>query len=207
MIVDYLAIMSRAPSLEYGALCGFLDIELPRAWAASYNQQTPRPTDIVSVPMGTFDFLYDFYTIADSSDPAVPANRLVGALGWSDPTSGKRPKSRMQGWLKNPTSTDAKLFKNRDRGHFIAQSICGDVECVEANLFVQDRRLNQGLSLQGKVYRSMERYCAKHAGTFCFSRPHYVNATDRPSKIDFGLLRPDSSLWVDTFDNSIALVD
>ena len=53
----------------------------------------------------------------------------------------------------------------------------------------------------------MERYCAENRGMFCLSRPHYVNATDRPSKIDFGLLRPDGSLWVETFDNSIALVD
>ena len=69
------------------------------------------------------------------------------------------------------------------------------------NVFSQARDLNRGLSDQGKVYRLMERYCCENAGTFCFSRPVYHDATSIPRWVEFGLLRDDGSLWVEVFEN------
>lgn len=207
MVIDYHALVAHAPSRERQDVESFLDVELPPVWAESYKRQTNRATDLRCVTFGTFDFFYDFCGEADGADPKNDVSRLVGALGWSNPAKVKRPKARMQGWLKARKPDDIQLFGNRDRGHFIAQSILGTSEDVEANLFVQDRTFNQGRSPQGKLYREMERFCAKNPGTFCFSRPHYANATDRPSSIDFGLVKPDGALWVETFDNSLALVD
>jgi hypothetical protein len=47
----------------------------------------------------------------------------------------------------------------------------------------------------------MERYCAAHPGTFCFSRPIYTDHTARPSEIEFGLLTTERKLWVEVFAN------
>ena len=86
--------------------------------------------------------------------------------------------------------------------HFIANSMGGAVDRAEMNVFVQRRALNQGWSAQGKVYRRMENYCAEHPGTFCFSRPLYLDATARPTFVEFGLLSQIRGLWVACFDNT-----
>jgi len=54
---------------------------------------------------------------------------------------------------------------------------------------------------QGKLYRTMERYCYNNGGTFCFSRPVYDDASSVPRWLEFGLLRDDGSLWVEVFEN------
>ena len=69
------------------------------------------------------------------------------------------------------------------------------------NIFSQARDLNRGISEQGKVYRLMERYCYENAGTFCFSRPVYDDASSIPRWVEFGLLRDHGSLWVEVFEN------
>jgi hypothetical protein len=89
----------------------------------------------------------------------------------------------------------------RDKGHFIAHSIGGAVDRLEINVFVQRRDLNRYRSVEGKRYREMEKYCAQHPGTFCFSRPIYEDETSIPALLDFGVLRDDGALWIDTFDN------
>src|ERR1035441_7538606 len=80
---------------------------------------------------------------------------------------------------------------------FIAHSIGGAVDGVEMNVFVQRRDLNRGWSAEGKTYREMESYCSSRSGTFCFSRPIYLDGTARPSFVEFGLLKEDNKLWVE----------
>ena len=72
---------------------------------------------------------------------------------------------------------------------------------LDVNLFSQERRLNRGWSPQGKTYRQMETYCYEQPGTFCFSRPIYVDGSSVPRWLEFGLLKTDQTLWVETFEN------
>lgn len=90
------------------------------------------------------------------------------------------------------------LRKNYDRGHFIAHSIGAD---LHINIFPQLADVNRGLGDIGRVYRSMERYCATRTGTYCFSRPLYYGLSAHPYAIEFGVLREDDSLWVNLFPN------
>jgi hypothetical protein len=69
------------------------------------------------------------------------------------------------------------------------------------NVFSQERRLNRGWSLPGKIYRQMETYCHQRPGTFCFSRPVYEDGSNVPRWLEFGLLKEDETFWVETFDN------
>ena len=90
-----------------------------------------------------------------------------------------------------------------DRGHFIAYSIGGIVDQFEFNVFIQRRSLNRGWKAheRGRLYRTMENYCATNVGTFCFSRPVYCDETAKPTFLDFGILKPNGELWVESFDN------
>ncbi|MBZ5534066.1 MAG: hypothetical protein LAO20_21765 [Acidobacteriia bacterium] len=47
----------------------------------------------------------------------------------------------------------------------------------------------------------MEKYCVLNPGTFCFSRPFYIEQTAKPAFVEIGLLKIDSELWVECFDN------
>src|SRR6266852_3246615 len=47
----------------------------------------------------------------------------------------------------------------------------------------------------------MERTCARHPGTFCFSRPIYADGSARPVQLEFGVLRMERTLRVDLFEN------
>ena len=69
------------------------------------------------------------------------------------------------------------------------------------NVFLQDRKLNRGLSEAGELYRDMEKYCLVNPGTFCFSRPVYADTTSVPRWLEFGLIKQDGSNWVEVFEN------
>jgi len=69
------------------------------------------------------------------------------------------------------------------------------------NLFPQRLELNRGRSPEGKKYRSMERYAAAHPGTFVFSRFWYTDPSWVPVSLEYGLLRPDGTFWVERFTN------
>ena len=88
-----------------------------------------------------------------------------------------------------------------DKGHFIAHSIGGAVDGLEANVFVQRRDLNRGWSVAGKRFRQMEQYCVLNPGTLCFSRPLYADQTAKPAFVEFGVLKRGGELWVESFDN------
>ena len=107
----------------------------------------------------------------------------------------RRRGSLPKGWVNHPEEIDS---SGRDKGHFIAHAIGGG---LDMNIFSQARGLNRGISEQGKVYRLMERYCYENAGTFCFSRPVYDDATSIPRWVEFGLLQDDGSLWIEVFEN------
>jgi hypothetical protein len=159
---------------------------------------TPRATNIVVFTHGTFEYIYDDYATLEATGVVatddVTEARLVGAVGFSQPNPVARhhDDSRLRGWIG---PTDATFGTSWDKGHFIAHSIGGAVDGLEANVFLQRRSVNRG------GYRRMERYCAANPGVLCFSRPLYRDPSARPSAIEFGVLKPRNEWWVQVFDN------
>ena len=167
--------------------------EMPAVWIDRYHRMCEGPTNVLEVSLQNFAYLFDFCSeLVEGGDLPAGAreDRAVVAYGLSAPARQKRDASRIKGF---PGSDE-----RGDRGHLAAHAAGGG---LEINVFHQDAYLNRGWSPQGKRYREMERYCAEHEGTFFFSRLIYADATARPAEIEFGILRPDRTLWLEVFDN------
>lgn len=176
--------------------------EIPYAWRDAYVVMTPRATNIVRFRSGTFEYFYDDYATLEATgvvphDSGIEA-RLVAVSGRSCAQERYRDDCRLKGWIGATEKTFGAAW---DKGHFIAHSIGGAVDRAEMNVFVQRRDLNRGWSDAGKRFRNMERYCELNNGTFCFSRPIYLDQTAKPAFFEFGVLRQDDELWVECFDN------
>jgi hypothetical protein len=197
--VDYQSLLSpaRLESATNALLC--LRQHLPFKWRDLYVASVSRPTNIVRLQCGTFEYLFDVYSelevIGEVPYDQTVEDRVVAVLGTSASPDEPRDATRMRGWVGD---TGEIVGTTRDKGHFIAHCIGGG---LDVNVFSQDRRLNRGWSPQGKIYRQMERYCQKHPGTFCFSRPVYGDGSSVPQWLEFGLLKEDGTLWVETFQN------
>ncbi len=170
--------------------------ELPDLWLGLYVGMTPRRLNVVTFTHGTFDYIYDDYATLEATGLAQPDGvseaRLVGAVGYSKPSHGRRDDSRLRGWVGPTGATFGAAW---DKGHFIAHSIGGAVDGLEANVFLQRRSVNRG------AYREMERYCAANPGVLCFSRPLYSDLSALPTEVEFGVLKPDDDLWVQILSN------
>lgn len=200
--IDYQPIreeIARRPLDERGP---FLRDELPYDWVDAYREMTVRPTEILRINHGQFEYFYDALDllVAQGVVPDDPASesRLVVAVGFSAPLKRSRDDSRLRGWVGR---TETLFGKEWDKGHFIAHSIGGAVEGIEANVFIQRRDMNRGWSLEGKKYRDLEKYCSANPGTFCFSRPIYLDLTSRPAWVEFGLLTVEGEFRVECFNN------
>ena len=170
--------------------------ELSYLWRDQYLEMTPRQTNILVFPHGTFDYFYDDYASLEATGVVKPDGvteaRLVAAVGISRPGHRSRDDGRLRGWVGPTGRTFGDAW---DKGHFIAHSIGGAVDGLEANVFLQLRRVNRG------EYRRMERYCADNPGVLCFARPLYDDASARPAQVEFGVLKTDGELWVERFEN------
>lgn len=199
--VDYAAVLRKGP-IGSAKLAAFLLEELPYIWRDAYIEMTSRQANIVRWQYGSFEYLFDDHASLEGTgvvpyDPNVEA-RLIAALGRSEPRETARDDYRLKGWIG---ATEKTFGKEWDKGHFIAHSIGGKVDGLEANVFVQRRDLNRGWSAAGKRFRDMEQYCVLNRGTFCFSRPLYADETARPASVEFGILKLNRGLWVECFDN------
>ena len=198
-VIDYELFCGVAARKGRDRLARFLTEELPYKWRELYVEQTPHVTNIVRFHYNTFEYFYDLYSELEASGGVVYSptieDRLAGVIGVSAPTTGPRNPTRLRGWVG---PTEKYLGKGRDKGHFMAHYIGGG---LDVNVFSQDRALNRGWSAQGKVYRRMEAYCHEHPGTLCFCRPIYAGDTSVPRWLEFGLVRENGTLWVETFDN------
>jgi hypothetical protein len=172
---------------SYGRIVAVILDEMPHAWHARYKLMCTGPTNVLRLSAGGYEYLFDYTTElgVDRED------RLVVAFGRSRRAGSSRDASRIRGF---PGSDD-----RGDRGHFLAHAAGGG---LDINLFHQEPRLNRGWSPEGKEYRRMEEYIAKHDGTLCFSRPIYEDDTARPAELEFGVLRPDLRFWVGVFANT-----
>ena len=200
--IDYVAFLREARPAPGQDIVAVLAEELPFIWRDAYLEMMPRATNIVRFRYGTFEYVYDDYatleaTGAVSHDPRVEA-RLVAVSGCCAPQRKKRDDYRLKGWVG---ATEKTFGPGWDKGHFIAHSIGGAVDQAEVNVFVQRRDLNRGWSTAGKRFREMEKYCELNPGTFCFSRPVYLDQTAKPALLEFGLLRGNCDLWVECFEN------
>jgi hypothetical protein len=120
----------------------YLREELTHLWFEAYLQITPHPTNVVTFTHGSFDYLYDDYATLEATG-VVPIDdssesRLVAAVGFSQSSRvGRRhDDGRLRGWV-GPTSET--FGTGWDKGHFIARSIGGAVDGLEANVFLQRR--------------------------------------------------------------------
>jgi hypothetical protein len=200
--VDYNAILAEIIDRCTEEIIAFMVEELPYVWREAYLAMTPRRTNICRFWHGSFEYIYDDYATLEASG-AVPFDskaeaRLVATLGRSTPHERVRDDYRLRGWIG---STETYFGRRWDKGHFIAHSIGGAVDGVEANVFIQRRDLNRGWSRTGKRFRAMERYCFLNPGTFCFNRPLYTDSSARPAFVEFGVLKINKELWVECFDN------
>lgn len=190
---------------------------LPDLWCDAYARMPGRRIDIVQVS-DDYEFLFD-----------LGCERVVAAFGISRFNPERRDSSRMAGFLGEeksaakldalakaaPNAREAKRrrhlaglsFRERffethgdryDRGHFMSHRQGGQ---LDINLFPQLASVNQGKSVEGKVYRAMETDCAANPDTFCFSRPIYDDDTWVPIALEYGIFRSPTSLQHTTFPN------
>jgi hypothetical protein len=132
-----------------------------------------------------FDCTQDY----ESENPNARAARVVLIHARSAPGAAKRDSSRMRQFLG--AFKDQPEYVGYDKGHFVAH--CNDGQ-IDQNLYPQLKELNRGLSPQGKLFRSMERYIRQNEGVFYFVRPLYNDLTWIPDKIDFGIFTPEKGL-------------
>lgn len=201
-MIDYQSLLRRAPSGDQQATIDFLKEELPYEWHDEYLEMTPRPTSIYRFTHDGFEFLFDNYSALGTPSGVAASqtveDRLVAVHGTSRPRTMTRETSRIRGWI-GPTGRF--LGGDRDKGHFIGCALGGRMDGLEINMFAQLRAVNRGWSLAGRRFRSMERYCVAHPGTYCFNRPLYDDESSRPTAFEFGILTLERCLWVERFAN------
>lgn len=206
--IDYLNVLQSyqqtAQLTPVGALAA-----LSNHWMKAYKSLVGRQTSIYEIPHDGFCYMFD----CEGSDhcdglgpqPPLTMPRVVAAYGVSKQPSRVRGHDdrRMRGWVG---PTQLVLGKGRDKGHFVAHSMGGAVDTVEVNVFAQNRALNRGWSSAGKIYRKMEKWCAEHPGTVFFHRALYIQESDVPDWLEFGIIHDDFSIWCELFDNRVSTV-
>lgn len=197
--VDYEALLSVALAESDTNVASILREELLFRWRDLYMGTVAHSTNIVRFQFRTFEYIFDHYSGLEATGE-VPydqtiQDRVVAVLGTSARAEEVRDAGRLRVWAG---PTEEFVGGERDMGHFMAHSIGGG---LDVNVFSQERRLNRGWSLQGKIYRQMERYCYQQPGTLCFSHPIYADGSSIPRWLEFGLLKHDQTLWVELFDN------
>lgn len=159
------------------------------AWCLDYCAEFQK-ADISEINIDFAIFLFDHST-----------ERVTLAYALSTEQLMKRDSSRMRGFPNVNVSAGSTLAEKpfiADKGHFLGHASGG---ILDINLFPQRRELNRGWSLEGKRFRSMERYVAKRPGTFFYHRPRYDDETWIPQYLEYGVLIDDTRWRVDTFRN------
>jgi hypothetical protein len=193
----YYRIFADIPDTNYDAAVAWLEKELELALTKAYDEKFD-DADVRHfndtarrLYMLFFDCTQDW-----SDDIYGRAARVIFVYGRSAPATSQRDHKRMRQFLG--AFKDQPEYVGYDKGHFIAHSNDGQ---IDINLYPQLKELNRGLSLQGKLYRSMERYLQRNPGVFYFIRPIYTDLTWFPDKIDFGIFTKERGLILNRFDN------
>lgn len=196
--VDYGRLMASAPTRDLAGIRVFLAEELPYAWLNAYIGTNPHQHNVHRITVEGFEYLLDFSTDLVkrgliSASQAVE-DRLVAAHGESRPSTKSRQNSRLRGRPNGPVDLiDRSRRSPYDRGHAIGHVLGG---ILDLGIIPQIRQVNRG-----GAWRKMERYCQKRPGTYFFCRPLYAGLSPHPAEIEFGVLRTDATLWVQSFRN------
>jgi hypothetical protein len=157
MTIDYQSLIKNAPPGTESEAIVYLAEQLPYLWRDAYQASTALVTNIMRIRHGSFEYIYDDYETLEATGvvPKHPTaeSRLVAVFGTSQAQAQAKGRNdgRLRGWV-GPTET--RFGAAWDKGHFIAHSMGGAVDGVEANVFVQSRALNRGWSEAGKRYLS-----------------------------------------------------
>jgi hypothetical protein len=178
-------------------------------WEDTYEVMKNKEPDRIDIEAYGFKIAIDMgYTVQNESNDLVEwqDERVIAIAGFSRKSrhNRKRNVNRLAGYRKRFFTNWAD--KQIDVGHYIAHTIWDDsigkqeID-LEFNLYPQKRALNQGHSEEGKLYRKMEQYCADNSEVFLFVRPIYGDLSLRPFVIEYGILKPDLTLWIEQFVN------
>ncbi|HLA33407.1 MAG TPA: hypothetical protein VJ001_00920 [Rhodocyclaceae bacterium] len=163
-------------------------------WINDYLDSASHSPCICEIPIKKTTFIFD-QTSASTEENTVE-DRLVAAYGFSVKHKKKRDASRIRGFIGGRIDIPNK--GKFDKGHALSHAMGGG---LDINLFPQKPALNRGHSKEGRTYRRMEKYAADHPGTFVFSRLFYTDNSWVPSALEYGVLMPDGTLWVEWFEN------
>lgn len=153
------------------------------SWHAHYCAPL-QATEISEINLDLSVFLFDHVQ-----------ERVTLAYAISAESSVERDATRMRGF---PAVSRPDQGFIADKGHFLGHASGGT---LDINLFPQRRELNRGWSKEGKVFREMERYVAKHPGTFFYHRPIYDDVTWIPRMLEYGVLVDNQHWWIKSFNN------
>lgn len=201
--INYEKLLTLAPARDVESVAAFLAEELPHVWDEVYRECCAHKPNLLRISTSGFEYIFDFVQESVLRGDVKPANavedRVIGVHGRSVLAVDQRNDQLMRGRPLGPVDFMSKEeSEDYDKGHFMAHSLGGG---LEINIFPQVRSLNRGWSERGKVFRTMERYCQQRPGTYCFCRPTYAGRSWHPSRIEFGVLRADGTLWLEIFEN------
>jgi DNA/RNA non-specific endonuclease len=183
--------------LDRAQLIARLDEALPTLWYKDYLTMPGSTNGLVTVTIGDESresaFCRYLFDHASSVSSSSEADRVASVWGTSRKTNARtRDRARMKGFPIGKLSSTPD-----DRGHFFAHTMGGR---LDINVFPQSARVNRG-----GLWRQMENYCARNPGTFCFIRPIYEDATWRPAKLEYGVIKVEGgkrlAFWGHVFEN------
>lgn len=195
-------ILEQCREADYEATVERIVSALEPLWIKAYRLMTPAENCVELIRWDSFNYVIDNTTFCCMGREFVwdqdVEDRTVVVYGRSAPTKHKRDWNRHRGDLGAREWRDDGTGLPYDRGHYIAHCIGGQ---EDIGLFPQRRDINRGSSPEGKVFRSMERYCSDNPGIFCFSRPIFRDKSSHPFELEYGVLKPELELWVERFPN------
>jgi hypothetical protein len=193
----YYSIFSHLPDEDYEGCVTYLKKQLEYLFTDEYQENFFN--DDIRLFEDTkkrfYTFLFDC-TDDYEGDGDSRSARVVGVFGRSTIKSTAIYRRRQYEFVGSFSKIPG--YEAYDKGHFIPHSNDGQ---PDHNLYPQLRELNRGWSLQGKLYRSMERYCQQNEGTFFFVRPIYSTLNWFADQIDFGIFTQERGLLLNRFNN------
>ncbi len=196
--IDYARMVASAAKTDLTGLHGFFAEELPYVWLESYVAMLPHQHNVHRINIDGFEYLWDFSSELVAQGVLRPSeavdDRLIAAHGVSRVAAEPREDSRLRGRTLGPVDfVEPSQRLPYDRGHAVGHVLGGG---LDINIIPQSRAMNRG-----GMWRHMERYCQDHPGTYFFCRPIYAGMCSHPAEIEFGILKPDATMWVNTFRN------
>jgi hypothetical protein len=198
-MIGYYKLFGEMPeSLDYESSVAFLEKQLAYALTAVYEDEFEgaEVRHFNDNAKRLYTIFFDCTEDYESDDIYSTAARVVFVYGRSGGEINKRDSGRMRQFLG--AFKDHPQLVGYDKGHFVAHCNGGH---IDQNLYPQLKELNRGLSPQGKLFRSMERYLNRNEGLFYFVRPIYSDLTWIPHQIDFGIFTREKGLLLNRFDN------